>query len=109
VSIIPHPTLPAELLGMPCPTWCASDHAPQVDDLDGSALVVHTSTVLADAGGHRIDLVQTVDISADGTVTAGAPVVVVDEQLDDARTVEQTRAFLAGLALAAALADGATR
>lgn len=95
-----------------CPAWCSlpAGHAPEhVDDVDGSALFVHHCEVLPDAGGHRITLTQSVDVDADGSVAAHPVRVVVDDQLDDAATVTDTRKFLAGLALAAAFVDGGAR
>lgn len=110
-SMMPDTTLPIAALAAPCPEWCTVVHTKPdlVDDIDGSQGIEHRATVLADAGGHLVELQQWVDVAADGTVTADPVQVVVDGRIDEAAPIAETRTFLAGLALACGVADAADR
>ena len=106
VSIIQHDSLTDPTLAVPatpaCPPWCSThDITP---DSDGSVLVLHHSTVVADAAGYEVGL-RSCDVhEPDGsTVTVGAACVMLDgEELDPA----DARRLIAALALAAELATG---
>ncbi|MDN5919685.1 MAG: hypothetical protein L0I76_32070 [Pseudonocardia sp.] len=93
-----------------CPPWCTlAGHSPALDPIDGTTLVEHRGTVLPDAAGHSIELVETVETSAAGTARSNGPRLIIDGRSDEALSVDEARQFLAGLALAAELATGGAR
>jgi hypothetical protein len=99
----PLPSAPAAPT-VPCPAWCAlpAGHADLIDtNLD--RLFLHRATVFADVAGRKVGIWQSTTLRRDGRVEQEQPQVVIDDI--EATSVADTRRLIAGLALAAELAE----
>jgi hypothetical protein len=90
---------------VPCPAWCAlpPGHPADLIDINLDRLFLHRAEVLADVAGRRVGLWQSTTLRRDGRVEQEQPQVVLDDI--EATSVADTRRLIAGLALAAELAE----